>query len=431
MNQSNIEQLKVFIQKKIGRSVQTIKDLRILHDSIEAVLPNHLGFNTLRRFYGFLEGTNPQLKTLNSLSKFVGFSNFSDFSNFQSKDKEWLDWLELIKMELSDNIHPDSFEWLKLQSNKDGYHLMLATLVKAFVYKKNYPALQQFFNQDIFVLTEFDHLKFASHMALFFRRMPKNEIEIIVQTLTPHIRFRENLLHWFMDYSYMNGYFGDMIRQSKLHADPDSHESLFYDLMLNLNKFLTGNKDLEFISIDRILEDYYSVLIGRTYSYNLLYYHQLGNIEKYEEIWLKTLNQMKQFDYSHAFSIELVHALMLLKDFEKLEYVIRNFYEDILVMTNWTQFFNNYLILIADIVLLLRQGKETEAFRQFELIDPNKMSLELDDYNLIYYHLVNFHLLKKNGQNESSKLSEIEYLKIAEKTKFRFFTLLFLEDFLV
>ena len=70
---------------------------------------------------------------------------------------------------------------------------------------------------------------------MLFRSLNEDDITQIIQKITPNQLFRENILHWFIDYSFFNGYYGDFIGEAKKHALAESHEALFYDLILNYN----------------------------------------------------------------------------------------------------------------------------------------------------------------------------------------------------
>ena len=63
-----------------------------------------IGFNTLRRFFGYLKSTTPNLNTLNILSKYIGYENYSAYQKKYLKDADWFEWTQTIKIELSDTL---------------------------------------------------------------------------------------------------------------------------------------------------------------------------------------------------------------------------------------------------------------------------------------------------------------------------------------
>ena len=74
-------QLLIEVQKKSNILVNTISEVKFLREDIVSITGIKIGFNTLRRLFGFLEKTNPSITTLNSLSKYIGFNSFSHYKN--------------------------------------------------------------------------------------------------------------------------------------------------------------------------------------------------------------------------------------------------------------------------------------------------------------------------------------------------------------
>ena len=71
-----IRQLKQEINQKLGFEIQRQTDLRYLHQSIVLEKKLTIGFNTLRRFFGFLPEKTPQLKTMEVLAQFLGYGSY-------------------------------------------------------------------------------------------------------------------------------------------------------------------------------------------------------------------------------------------------------------------------------------------------------------------------------------------------------------------
>ena len=99
-----IKELKQEVNQKLGFEIRRQSDVRYLHQSI--VLENNfsIGFNTLRRFFGFLPERAPQLQTLEVLSQFLGFRSYSDFLNYVNKDQNWFHWTFVNDFENLDSI---------------------------------------------------------------------------------------------------------------------------------------------------------------------------------------------------------------------------------------------------------------------------------------------------------------------------------------
>ena len=99
-----ISQLKIEINQKLGFAVQRQADVKYLHEQITISVLKPIGFNTLRRFFGFLPVAEPQFKTLDILSEFLGYKSFSIFSEFVNKDEKWARWTFISDFENTNSI---------------------------------------------------------------------------------------------------------------------------------------------------------------------------------------------------------------------------------------------------------------------------------------------------------------------------------------
>ena len=79
--QNDYAQLLLDVQKKSNITVNKSRDLRFLKEEIEENSESGIGFNTLRRLFGFLEKTEPSISTLNILAVYLDFSSYSAYKN--------------------------------------------------------------------------------------------------------------------------------------------------------------------------------------------------------------------------------------------------------------------------------------------------------------------------------------------------------------
>ena len=98
MEKNRYQQLRLDIQKQFGSPIERQSQLKILLTTIENATKKNIGFNTLRRFFGFLNYTNPNLNTLNILSEYLGFSNYSSYQKKNIRDDDWFIWNQIIKV---------------------------------------------------------------------------------------------------------------------------------------------------------------------------------------------------------------------------------------------------------------------------------------------------------------------------------------------
>lgn len=431
MNLENYNQLRIDIQKQIGYRIENLTELKMVHEAIEWNTKKKIGFNTLRRFFGFLKETTPNLNTLNILSQFVGYENFSNYQKKYLKDNDWLVWTQTIKIELSETISENEKEWLESQQNTDDYHLKIASIIKTYIYKKNYTVLNQFFDARIFKFEEANQLKLAANICLLFRSLNIEDLTIAIENITSNQLFRENILHWFVDYSNFNGYYGAFIKEAQKHAIPNSHEDLFYDLILNYNSYLSYSSNLKPVDLNRLQPDFFIVLKGRCFAYNLLYFNEQKNKTEYEKTWNNFLILLNKSDQINLLTIELFPALVLIKDFEKTNYLIQNYYEELLTIENWSGYPSQAMILLTQTLHLIKEAKIKEAKIGFDLIDLSKFSLSYSDYIKLFYLITKYHLAIALSSNEKELFKiQTEYESIANQTGFKRFSVEFLTQFL-
>ncbi len=390
-----------------------------------------MGFNTLRRFFGFLKSTTPNLNTLNTLSLYIGHENYSTYQKKYLKDADWFEWTQTIKIELSDTLNETDIQWLESQQNTNEYHLKIASIIKTFIYKKNYNILNQFFDTRIFKFEETNQLKLAANICLLFRSLNKEDITIAIEKITTNQLFRENILHWFVDYSFFNGYYGDFIQESRKHALPDSHEALFYDLIVCYNDYLSCKSNLRQIDINRVKPDFFIVLKGRCFAYNLLYFSEQKNNTEYEKVWDKFLILLNKSEQINLLTIEIFPALLFIKDFEKTNYLIRNYYEELLTLENWSGYPFQAMILLTQTLHLIKEDKFKEAKIGFDLIDLSKFSLSYSDYIKLFYLVTKYQLAKALSSGEDLLFEiQTEYESIAIQTGFKRFSVDFMKQYL-
>ncbi len=76
-----IEQLRLAVERKAGRKMQTNKDFDCLSDSVYDQTHAKISTTTLKRIWGYLsEGVTPRRYTLDQLARFIGYDDFDAFS---------------------------------------------------------------------------------------------------------------------------------------------------------------------------------------------------------------------------------------------------------------------------------------------------------------------------------------------------------------
>lgn len=83
-----IEQLRLAVECKVGKKMQTNKDFDCLSDSVYDQTHAKISTTTLKRIWGYLsEGVTPRRYTLDQLARFIGYDDFDAFSASLEMDK--------------------------------------------------------------------------------------------------------------------------------------------------------------------------------------------------------------------------------------------------------------------------------------------------------------------------------------------------------
>ena len=123
------------VQTKFGREILTQSDLNQLKDDIYFLTNHNIGFNTLRRFYGFLK-VCPSRKTLTILSNYIGYRSYEAFLNRNVVDNLWEDISRVTNISQK-RVLMLRIEWLNFCQKTSTYYLILVSLLNQLLIDKN------------------------------------------------------------------------------------------------------------------------------------------------------------------------------------------------------------------------------------------------------------------------------------------------------
>ena len=125
-------------------------------------------------------------------------------------------------------------------------------------------------------------------------------------------------------------------------------------------------------------------------------------------------------------------TLLLLKEFDKISYLIDEYYEELLSPTNWTGYHVHSTVLLGHSVQLLYEGSFMQAKKTFQLINTTKIDGSYKEYNMIFYHLIEYQIaLTTHAEDKNLKAIENKYLGYVQKTGFTFFSVDYLKKYLL
>ena len=117
-----INNLKKSVVSSFGTSIKNVSDLKSLKTDIYRSTNKELGFNTLRRFFGFLPFTKPNKNTLNVLSNYAGYESYVVFLKKFKLDGEWNDWDYVNDMLLENELSKNHIQWLSRKNSSSQYY---------------------------------------------------------------------------------------------------------------------------------------------------------------------------------------------------------------------------------------------------------------------------------------------------------------------
>ena len=121
-----------------------------------------------------------------------------------------------------------------------------------------------------------------------------------------------------------------------------------------------------------------------------LYFNQKKYDIEYGKIWELIIIKTKETKNLNLFFFEIFPALIILKDYNKIRFLITNYYEDLLDFTNWSAHAVQSLVLIAHTITLIDEGKIKEAKINFSSVNLSDVNHSYYDYNKIFYLIIFF-----------------------------------------
>ena len=426
MNEEIILILKTQIAKKFGSPIIKQKDIKVLKENINEVVNVNIGFNTLRRFYGRLPSTSPNINTLNILSKYVGFSSFIAFNKHNQKDVMFDNWHRVNAIEIAGEVSELDIIWLTNNTSLDDYFILLSSIIKEFIITRNGKGLYKIYSSEaLFEIPRYKRNKIANIAGSWFREYKIEELAIL-KPLLSLVNFRTNFLYLHVDYQRLNGYYGWMLQHSIPELVNDD-EKLFTKLILNLTLFLNSESGCENLYNEKVPENCHPILYGRYWGYQLLYFKG-AEFDTVLAAFMQVVgNQKTKVEFFH----EVFWILIIIKRIDIIEQIINVHYEELYEKKYWDH--NNKINghLIGQSFMHLKAKEQELANNCLSFIDFESHNVGSNgEYMKLFYNIAKYHYLKlSNGTAEEINLVKDDYISSVKSTQFRFFTVSFMENY--
>lgn len=410
-------QIVIDIQKKSGITIENVRDIKNLKEEIEASISIQIGYNTLRRLFGFLPKTEPSNATLTILSNYLGFSSYSNYINNKLNYDEWYFQIKMLRLQLNqhDLEKNEVLQFNDALQNENNI-IAVANYVCFLIEKNRIESLIVFFSFfDYKKITDNALTKFALLTTFSFYKLETKVTLSIYKVLIPCESFRNSIPLCFIDYSHLNGYYIEVIRMIN-EFNANESDFLFTSLMKFYQKFYS-NEDYSKILIDypKKLDQIYPVLLGRYYGYKIL------SAEKIDKLLVNSIKKELKSAHHHLFLIEIFPALVLKEEYDFLNSIIEKHYEELFEVDRWSSksIVANYLIGVANVNIY--KGNLKAAKNNLNLVELDKIELAYTDYITLFYFLtkIKIHFYEKDFHEVNENYSKLK--ELADKIGFHKF----------
>lgn len=417
MMKNDFTQLLIDIQKKSGITVENVRDIRNLKEEIEAQTNARIGYNTLRRFFGFLPRTLPSKTTLTVLSNYLGFASYSNYIHNKLNFDEWYFQQKLIRIQLTDTLDEAVLDFIDIGLTNKNNIVAVANYIGHLIRQNNLVALEYVFSTLTFKnLPDSECLKFSTIVTFNLLTVAKEKALAIYKTLLPIASFRNLVPSYYIDYTHLGGIYFEVLQLLKETSTQPS--DLFFASLMQYYKryyFIENVEDEIEIKLPLDFESYHHVLKGRYLGYLILKSKGIdADLEKY------VLHEFKKNRIS-LLSQEVITALIIKEEYGTLSLLYNKYYEDIFESSSWSYKTTNSINLIGLANVNWYNQKYVSAKNNLELVELEKVELGYYDYISLFYYLTQIKISFSENDLQTNKQAVATLKKIVAKTKFKRF----------
>ena len=429
------KQLRRDIETKIGFKILSSTDTKILISMLEEQEINGLGFNTLRRFWGLLPQTKPTQNTLNKLSSFLGYSSFTDYLKEKNKYKNWHDDVKFQRIKYNEDLSKPDLEFIYLLCINQNTISYFITLFENALQNKKWNFIQSLFDSPHLPLFGYDktdeiqnNLKIAVLISLTMKSISLLSFKSLIQKLVKIKGYKEHIVYMHVDLLDMNNRYGitiDLIEKQDLNFK----EQVFIKLLKGQTYYLTHGTTYA-IKIDETeLLKLPETLLGRYFGFQILHASLTLDADGEHLNWELFSTYLAKLTDIRNYLHEFLPHLILAKRFKKLDFLIDNYYEDVLDIVHVHNYLDVFLYNLIDVMVSFKSNDNKRAKIVFKNLDVDKIVPgSYCDYYLIFYNITGYHLSIHLKEKEKFKK---DYLAMQKRSGFKLFDEKYLLNFFI
>lgn len=408
-----INELKIGCKQFLGRDIRTNTDVKVILDLINTNAKNEISFSTLRRFFGFLNSTNPSRKTLNIISESLGYNSFSQFCNKYNTINNWTYVNCLVK---SSELSSMSTKYRNMLVEFNNQGAALIGIFLFFLMENNAFRKIDTILSDAGVLpdTISEVGEIAELLNISIRKKNRLELDQLSKFLNKNAVFKELCLYLSVDYESFSGAYMYLLNKTNKLQKLDKQERLFTQLINNTFAFFNKRK------MEPLKKEYFKmhpVLYGRYVGQFILQQNESS-----------LLFELLRNDLAPEFFLEIFPALILTKDFESILKIENQYYEKILTPTDFSYEDKKTIALIAFAINNFKQKNYTAAEVNLSFVDYNEIINSYQKFFELLGTIPSYHLAKHHNSSKTNKLKN-QYIKLSNMLGFSFFDVSFLENY--
>lgn len=416
-NSTKIKVTRSKLLNSVGCVKPTSQSLQILVNQIETLTGKDISFNTIRRFFGLLDPTQPSQKTWSIINEYLissaGITPIAKVNYIE----HWRP-IHTMHLLLSEKRSDDIIVLLKQTRHQDSYPILLGTLTTQLLVSKDLEFLERIYTHTPLFIDNYDEgIYCAELICSHIKQMTTEEIKFFEPIFSLHY-FKETVWYFHIDYSYLNGYYGYLL--SNFTADSEG-EKLFLECILKYKLFLNGEPILP-IEKKTIayLEPLYPVLTGRYIGYQLLQSPQQA-----DKIIDQLIVPIAQNTQPHYLFVEIFPALLINKDFRSIQKLIDKYYESLYEIEHWYSYIAYNIYLISESLLYIYEKSPSKAEIIFSSIDLETTGTSYYNYTRIFYLILKYQLSTDSDKKEVL----MEYTQLVDKLGFKRFDTPFIQNY--
>lgn len=375
-------QLLIDVQKKSNITVTTIRDVKYLKEELDAGTNKPLGFNTLRRLFGFLDKTVPSLATLNTLSIYLGFSSFSSYKNNQSNYSEWYFQQSLLRMQKLKSIGKEEINKINIGLLDERNIIYLAYFLSFQIEKNNLEILKNVFKfVDFKNITGSQFQKFSTTISLSLSNIPESKSLHIYELLIQFDTFRNNIPLLFIDYTNLNSRYYKILSIIEKNAANES-DIFFVSLMRFYKNYYSESESFLNYELKKPIDfsNFHSVLKGRFYGYCILKSQKVSR--KLKKAFFDECSTVRV----SFFLEEIIPALIIKEEYDILKEIMDKHYEELFESDIWSSTTTSAIYLIGLSNSNWHAASFARSKRNLELVDLELVEIGYYDYLALFYY---------------------------------------------